>query len=164
MYEEALLLPSLWLTVVTHLLHEANGCNYPLDSSEISNDEYPKDEVYNWMQKWAYCVENFITLSLGEEGNHDIMTSKSQKQKKGGGGRTEGALLLFIMEQFIRVHLFTEQHLISLTLTPPPLPHLQFSFICLAGVRNMHLCHPGIRRGNWWRNNNGETMLSNRDA
>lgn len=97
MYEEALLPPSLWLTVDTHLVHEANGCNYPLESSKISNDEHPKDEVYNWMRKWGYWVENLITLSLGEEGNHDIVTSKSQKQKRGWGERTEGALLLFIM-------------------------------------------------------------------
>lgn len=85
MYEEALLPPSLWLTVDTHLMHKANGCNYPLDSSGISSDEHPQDEACNWMQKWGYCVENCITLSLGEEGNHDIETSKSQKQKRGGG-------------------------------------------------------------------------------
>lgn len=47
MYEEALLPPQFWLTVDTHLVHEANGCNYPLDSSEISNDEHPKDEMYD---------------------------------------------------------------------------------------------------------------------
>lgn len=40
--------------------------------------------------------------------------------------------------------------------------HLQFSLICLAGMGSMHLCQPGICRGNGWCNNHRETMLSNR--
>lgn len=111
MYEEALLPPSLWLTVDAQCTKQMVAIIS--DSSKISDDEHPKDKAYNQMQNWGYWLENLITLSLGEEGNHDIVTSKSQKKKKGGGGRGSSSALYY--EQFIRVCLFTQQRLISLS-------------------------------------------------
>lgn len=123
-----------WLSIL--IVHETNGCNYPLDSSEISNDEHPDDEAYNWIQKCGCCVENFNHFVPGERGKSrlcDFQIAKTKK-KKGVGGENRGSSSALYYEQFIRIHLFTEQHLIShclplvVSLSPSP-PSIQLHLL-----------------------------------